>query len=188
MKPIQRIFQTILVLVFFSGAAVLSPVLAQNPVGIGGEAPVLDLLNQNEEQVTLDKLSGEKGAVIAFIRSLDWCPYCKLQVVELNTNAEQIEALGYNIAAVSYDAPDALMAFADKFDVGINLLSDPESDTIKAFGILNEDFDADHFAYGVPHPHIFVVSKEGVVLEVLAEEGYKDRPSIETILKSLLSH
>lgn len=186
MSMTKRMLKVVLFLVL-SLPVVASSALADDVVGVGDQAPSLELQNQNEEPMTLATLSGEKGLVVAFVRSLDWCPYCKSQVVELNKSSEQIEATGYNVATVSYDAPDVLKSFADKFDVGINLLSDPGSETIKAFGILNEEYDADHFAYGVPHPHIFVVSKEGTVLEVLAEEGYKERPTIESILKSLNS-
>jgi len=181
MSRFTQLCSVFVVLIMFA----VSPVFAQDPIGVGDKAPALSLNNQNGEAMTLETLSGKKGLVVAFVRSLDWCPYCKSQVIELSKNAEQIEERGYGIAAVSYDSSEVLKTFADKFEVGLNMLSDPGSETIKAYGILNEDYDADHFAYGVPHPHIFVISTEGVVLEVLAEEGYKERPSIPSIVESL---
>ena len=65
------------------------------------------------------------------------------------------------------------------------MLSDEGSSTIRAFGILNEDFAQDHFAYGVPHPHVYVVGTDGTVQAVLAEETYKKRPTVEAIVEAI---
>jgi peroxiredoxin len=181
MARFLRFLSLSLVLIFMAVPAVS----AQDKVGVGDTAPALSLSNQDGVQMSLETLTGEKGLVVAFVRSLDWCPYCKSQVMELAKNAQQIEEHGYNVAIVCYDSPETLKTFADKFDVDLNLLSDTGSKTIQAYGILNEEFDADHFAYGVPHPHIYILSRDGIVLQMLAEEGYKERPSIESIVESL---
>ncbi len=173
-------------LTLFSFVVVFAAMPAQAKTGVGDPLPHnLMTLNQDGANANFETIVGEKGLVLVFVRSLDWCPYCKSQVVELSKHQKEIEDLGYNIASISYDKPETLKSFAEKFDVELILLSDEGSDVIKAFGILNEEFDADHFAYGVPHPHIYIISKDANVLEVLAEEGYKERPSIKSILESL---
>jgi len=65
------------------------------------------------------------------------------------------------------------------------MLSDQGSETIKAFGVLNEDFEPDHFAYGVPYPVVYVVGYDGVVQAVLQEDGYKKRPEIDVIVAAI---
>ena len=63
------------------------------------------------------------------------------------------------------------------------MLSDRQSEIIKAFGILNTEMAEDTPYYGIPYPRVYIVSAEGVVQHVLSEEGYKKRPSPEDILE-----
>lgn len=160
------------------------PVLAA--VSAGDKLPNdLALLDQNGAQQSFESVKGEKGAVIVFVRSADWCPYCQVQLLDLKDNAAAITDLGYNIVTISYDAPDVLKTFAEKYSFPYTMLSDKGSETIKAFGILNEDFEPDHFAYGVPHPNIYVVGADGTIQNVLSEEGYKLRPQVEAIVEAI---
>src|SRR3979409_1565678 len=43
----------------------------------------------------LASLMGEKGMVLFFFRSADWCPYCQAQMMDLNTAVVGIERRGY---------------------------------------------------------------------------------------------
>lgn len=145
----------------------------------------LSLLDHNCEQQNFDSIAGEKGAVVFFVRSADWCPYCQVQLIDLRDDGAKITDLGYSIVSVSYDDPGVLKAFRDKYKFPYTMLSDAGSETIKAFGILNEEYEPDHFAYGIPHPTVYVVSHDGVVQSVLAEDGHKDRPQIEAIVEAI---
>lgn len=156
-------------------------------VEVGQPLPTnLELLDAKGEQQNFDSIKGEKGAVVIFVRSADWCPYCQVQLLDLRgEDGTPITDLGYSIVTISYDAPDLLNKFATKYKFDHVMLSDEGSETIKAFGIFNDSFAPDHFAYGVPHPTIYVVSADGVVQAVLAEEGHKKRPQAEAILESI---
>ena len=65
-------------------------------------------------------------------------------------------------------------------------LSDPESEIIKAFGVLNRKlyrrFAKGHRFHGVPHPHMFLVDPEGRIIAKFAEKGFLDRPDIDNAL------
>lgn len=179
----ERIMRN-LVLLVLGFLIVSAPVMAA--VEVGQALPTdLALVDKNGELQNFDRVKGEKGAVLVFVRSADWCPFCQKQLIALREYGTQITGLGYNIVSVSYDLPDALKVFAAKRRIPYTMLSDKGSETIKAFGILNEDFAPDHFAYGVPHPTVYVVGADGVVQAVLAEEGYKDRPQIEAIVEAI---
>src|SRR5678809_575228 len=54
---------------------------------------------------TLQSLMGEKGLVLFFFRSADWCPFCQAQMMDLNTVAADVEKRGYKMAGISYDKP-----------------------------------------------------------------------------------
>jgi len=141
------------------------------------------LKNQLGEGADLNSLYGDKGMVMVFYRSAAWCPYCQAQLINLKAYQDDIEAKGYNIVAISYDAVEELKKFSDKRKISFPLLSDANSETIKAFGILNEEHEVGSFAYGVPHPAVYVVNKDGSIKGVLHEDGYKKRPEVSAILE-----
>ena len=153
-------------------------------VGQGDKIPhSLETLDQNETVQSFTSLKGERGAVLVFVRSADWCPYCQVQLLDLRGIGETIEDHGYNLVAISYDAPEKLKAFSSKYNFPFAMLSDRQSEIIKAFGILNTEMAEDTPYYGIPYPRVYIVSAEGVVQHVLSEEGYKKRPSPEDILE-----
>jgi len=103
----------------------------------------------------------------------------------------QLELMDKNGDAQSFDtitgekAPELLAKFSVRYKFDHVMLSDQGSETIKAFGILNENFAPDHFAYGVPKPHVYVVAADGTVQAVLAEETYKKRPQVDAIVEAI---
>ncbi len=159
------------------------PAAGQEAVSVGDNIPHdLKTVDQDGQERRFETVTGENGAVLVFVRSADWCPFCQAQLLDLQQKAEEIEKLGYNIVTISYDAPEKLSAFAIKYDFKHTMLSDTGSEIIKAFGILNEEVDPNSFYYGIPNPTIFVVSRGGVVQGRLAEEGYKNRPPVQDVV------
>jgi len=59
-----------------------------------------------------------------------------------------LERNGLRIAAVSYDSPEALQAFAEKHGIGFPLLSDGDSALIRSFGIFNNNIAPGLRAHG----------------------------------------
>lgn len=130
-------------------------------------------------------LSGEKGVAIFFVRSLDWCPYCKKQVINADKHAAEIEQLGYTPITVSYDKLKHLAKFDKKKNIAMEMYSDPNSAVIDAFKLRNEKYGPKHYAHGVPHPAIYVISKDGLIQAKLLEEGYKVRPGAEDVIAAI---
>ncbi len=131
---------------------------------------------------TLDSVAGPKGTVLVFFRSVKWCPYCQHQMIELKDAAGALAKRGYALAAISYDAPAVQADFAARQGIGFTFLSDPGSRTIDAWGLRDPQYAPDSFAYGVPKPAIFVIDRRGIIRAKLAEEGYKVRPTVASIL------
>ncbi len=163
----------------------MQSVSAQSEVSKGDQIPSLSLVDKDGKTQSFDSIKGESGAVLVFIRSAAWCPYCQRQLIDLNEFYKDIESTNYELVSVSYDAVDVLKNFSDKHNIQFNMLSDEGSSIIKAFGILNMDMKPGSKAYGIPNPAIYIVSSDGAVQSVLSEEGYKKRPSPEVLLEEI---
>ncbi len=145
----------------------------------------LKLADQTGALQSFETLKGEKGLVLVFVRSTEWCPFCQKQLKKLNASKEAITSKGYNLVGISYDSAEQQKKFSDKNNITYTLLSDKGSEAIKAFGILNESMAPDSRTYGIPHPTIYTITADGTISAILTEEGYKNRPSLEAILKTI---
>ena len=150
-------------------------------VEAGTEAPVVAAKTVAGVDVDLSGITGENGAVLVFSRSLDWCPFCKKQALELESVKADLEAEGWTLNLITYDAPDVLAGFAAENELTYSFLSDEDSATIDAFGLRNEDVKAGSRFDGIPHPAIVFIKSDGEVAGVQKEEGYRDRPPTEGI-------
>jgi peroxiredoxin len=149
---------------------------------VGARIPTLAATDSTGQPRTLDNLVGRKGLVLVFFRSARWCPFCQRQLLDLRNVQADLEKRGYVLAAISYDQPDQLAAFAKKWEIRYVLLSDPKSAMIDAFNIRDPQYPPGSFAFGVPKPAIFVVDRHGMVRAKVAREGYEIRPSDAEIL------
>ena len=89
------------------------------------------------------------------------------------------------MATVTYDQQRDLARFAKRRRVTYPVLADPNSEVIRAFGLLNEDYPAGSYAHGVAHPIIVVFNTEGVVTHRFSRSGYVSRPDIDLVLRTL---
>lgn len=142
--------------------------------------------DQDGNAQNFNSFAGEKGAVVVFFRSAKWCPFCQMQLIDLNTNAvKEITKRGYGMAAISYDPPKDLARFDHKWKVNFPLLSDDGSKMIDALGIRNADYKEGHYASGVPHPVILILDRNKKVIAKLNREGYRDRPEPAVLIETL---
>lgn len=160
-----------------------APVLAQIPgPAIGSTAPKLEAVSSEGKAVGLADVAGPKGTVLVFFRSAKWCPFCQAQLIALKDAIEPLKQRGYTLAAISYDPPEVLAGFAKRQGILYALLSDTSSRMIDAFKLRDPQYKPDSFAYGVPQPSVFIISPTGIVQSKLAEEGYKNRPPVATVI------
>ena len=144
------------------------------------------------EPERFEQLMGDDGATIVFVRSVSWCPYCRKQVKELDEARASFDQAGRPLVFVSYDDTELQRSFARLQGIQSAFVSDQGSELIKAFGILNENHRPDSRVYGIPHPAVFIVDRDGVVNAKLFEQdwatnekSYRKRPAVETILAAV---
>ncbi|MBT71200.1 MAG: hypothetical protein CMQ15_04040 [Gammaproteobacteria bacterium] len=104
-----------------------------------------------------------------------------MQLIEIS---DQFEAMGINVAAMTYDSVEMLKTVEEDQGIEFTLLHDEGITHVNALGILNEDYEPDSRAYGVPHPGIFLISPDGVIRYKFAEEGYRIRPDFDNVLQA----
>ena len=86
------------------------------------------------------------------------------------------------MAAISYDSPAVLKAFAVRRGITFPLLSDSESKIITAYGILNTAVEKGSKSYGIPNPGIYVLDASGTVKAKYFEDDYRERQTAAAIL------
>jgi peroxiredoxin len=150
---------------------------------VGSTIPTFTLPDQTGQARTLESLQGQRGLVLVFFRSADWCPYCKTQLVELQGRIEELRRAGLGLAAISYDPVAVLADFAQRRDIAYPLLSDSGSRVITRFGIVNTTVaESNRQQRGIPFPGTFVVDRHGAVTARFFEPAYQERTSIASVL------
>ena len=148
--------------------------------------------------------------MLVFVRSADWCPYCKTQMVELQSNIEELPKQGLGLATISYDPVEILAGFGKQQSITYTMLADVGSVTIKRFGILNPvpewaqdptpkddpDVQAAIQKYvsvvrptaamvGMAFPGTFILDHEGRVKQRSFEDFYVERNTVSNLLVKL---
>jgi peroxiredoxin len=164
-------------------------VLANKNIAIGPKlgdiAPAISAINSQKERVALKQLSADKGLVLVFFRSADWCPYCKKHLLELDKVQEKFSNLGYGLAGISYDTPEVLNQFASQHALKFPLLADQQAQTMLAFGILNKAYSKGDDNYGIPYPGVVVINAQGKVIDSYFYQGYKNRIDFNELYEKL---
>jgi len=172
---------------------------------VGEVVPDFNLSDQLGKKRTLQSVMGPKGAMIVFYRSADWCPYCKTQLLDLQSQYDTLRKDGLGLVGISYDSQEILAAFSQQHAITFPLLSDVGSETIKRYGILNtvaeeglgpNGTDPDIIAQvklyvsanganerqrGIPFPGTFIVDRGGRVKARFFEDSYTVRNTVSNI-------
>jgi peroxiredoxin Q/BCP len=98
-------------------------------------------------------------------------------LVQLQSQLESLQVAGIQLAGVSPDSVEILRTFSEQYQIDFPLLSDPQSQTIEAFGILAQR--------GLPHPGTIVVDGEGVIRAKIFRAGYRDRHPVEELIETV---
>ena len=102
--------------------------------------------------------------------------------MELGQQQEAYQKIGLGIASISYDGAALLLNFAERKNLHYPMLSDPESKTIRAFGIFNDNVPKDNPAYGIPFPGMYIIDEHGVVKAKYFEDDHRERYTAASIL------
>jgi len=142
---------------------------------LGSRFPGLRARYQGREITLIEEFAGVNGTVFVASRSLDWCPYCMRQMIQLQANSAGFAAAGIGLVAITYDSPQLQQVFIDKFGITIPVLSDNNGLSFRTLGILNDQYQPGDRQFGIPHPGMLVIDPAGVVVGKLFLEAYSSR-------------
>lgn len=196
----------LLSLSLFSFSLLAAPRIAQSPEDIkpllnGMSAPMVSLQDATGKAVELNSVLKQQDTVLVFYRG-GWCPYCNLQLAALREIEPKLEALGYQLIAVTPDSPAAIQAsLKDTKGAAITytLLSDSQFNLSSAFGVayyldektsatylntykLNLNKEASSGKVVLPVPAVYILNKEGLVQYSYQHINYKVRLQPELLL------
>ena len=104
------------------------------PLLIGEKIPNVTLKSVENTDVDLTELISKKKTVLVFYRD-GWCPFCNAHLAALAEAEKELLELGYQIIAISSDAPASLKVTNDKEKLNYLLLSDITGELSKSVGI-----------------------------------------------------
>jgi peroxiredoxin len=145
----------------------------------------LALKDQNGDPKSAKALLGKNGLAVFFVRSADWCPFCKHQLVDLNSHLGDFRKQGLNVLSVSMDTVDKIGAFHAAQHIGYTMLSDADGRIVEKLGIRDLQYSDGSRAYGVARPMIFILDKKLRITHKYAQESYRNRPDLACVLTDL---
>lgn len=167
------------------------------PIKVGQTIPKISLLDVNGKDVSLNAEIAKKPTVLIFYRG-GWCPYCNIHLGELKTIEKDLEALGYQVVAVSPDRPENLKKSLDKNELTYTLLSDNKANAVKTLGLgfkVDDETYKKYLGYNInlekasgqnhhilPIPTALILDKDGLVRFSFASPNYKVRVDTTVLL------
>ncbi|MDA1074784.1 MAG: peroxiredoxin [Proteobacteria bacterium] len=103
-------------------------------IKINDTAPDFELKDQSGNTVSLTSLT-EKGDVIVYFYPADFSPVCTAQTCSFRDNFAGLETAGVRIVGISPQSFASHQRFADTFSIPFPLLSDPDKQAVRAFGV-----------------------------------------------------
>lgn len=91
---------------------------------------------------------------------------------------------------ISVDPPDVSKDFAKKIaadgkgEVNFPILSDPGHRIIDEYGLRDPAYQGTKY-FGIPHPAVYVIDRNGKVVWVKIESNYRERPANDQIRAAL---
>jgi len=127
----------------------------------GQSAPAFTLPDADMQSVDLSSFFGKKRIVLYFYPR-DNTPACTLQAAEFSDHENEFGRCNCVILGVSRDDCLTHAEFRDKHGLAIGLLSDPEGEVCRRYGVLQEK-ETDGVRKECLVRSTFVIDKKGVI-------------------------
>ena len=140
-------------------------------LNIGDKAPVIDAVDQNGNQITLDQYKGKK--VVLYFYPKDMTPGCTAQSCNLSDNYKLLQKSGYDVIGVSCDSIKRHQKFIEKHDLPFNLISDEDQKVVNDYGVWQLKKFMGREYMGIVRT-TFLIDEKGVVEDVITKVNTKE--------------
>jgi len=167
-----------------------------------GAAPLFTLDDANGVLVSLGDLLQKGAVVLSFYRGA-WCPYCNIELQELERHAARIRAAGATLVTVTPQTGANSRKIIEQHKLGYPMLSDPGNAVAAQYGLrfqmpdyliaLYQQFGVDLPAFNgdsswsLPMPARFVIDRQGRIRYAKADPDYTRRPEPDEVMPILES-
>lgn len=130
----------------------------------GMKAPLFTLRDKNNNIVSLSDFAGKK--VVLYFYPKDNTPGCTRQACAFAGLYKEFQNKGVEVIGVSKDSVESHVKFAEKYGLNFVLLSDPELEAIKAYGVWQEKKMCGKTCMGVVRT-TFIIDEHGIIEKVM---------------------
>lgn len=141
-----------------------------NKVKVGQKAPELSGLDQNGQEVNLQRYAGRK--LVLYFYPKDDTPGCTAESCDLRDNYDMLRKQGYEVLGVSPDPVKKHQKFREKYDLPFDLLADTEKEVCQRYGVWVEKSMYGRSYMGVART-TFLLDEQGVITEVIEKVDTK---------------
>lgn len=170
-------------------------------LSIGTKVPDFTLKNEEGHAVSLYQELKKGPVVLNFFRG-EWCPYCNVELKELNQHVDDFATFNAQVLAVFPQEQHYGKAIKDKLATRYQLLSDPQQEVIRqydlyfsipdsvislykdAFGVDLEQLNANG-EWNLPVPATFIIDTDGVIRSRYFNHDFRTRMEPADIIAAL---
>jgi len=111
----------------------------------GDNAPDFTIKDQNENDFVLSSLKGKW--IVLYFYPKDNTPGCTTEAIEFSGSKSDLKKKGVEVLGVSPDSVKSHKKFIEMKDLTITLLSDPDKDALKKYGVwqLKKNYGKEYF-------------------------------------------
>ncbi|MBQ7303150.1 MAG: thioredoxin-dependent thiol peroxidase [Clostridia bacterium] len=131
---------------------------------IGDKAPAFTLTDKDGNAVSLSDFAGKK--VVLYFYPKDNTPGCTRQACAFAGLYGEFQKRGVEVIGISKDSVASHVKFAEKYDLPVVLLADPERSAIEAYGVWQEKKLYGKVSFGVVRT-TFVIDERGYIAAVM---------------------
>ena len=129
----------------------------------GDKVPSFELQDANGNTVKSSEFKGKKFVVYFYPR--DFTPGCTIEADEFSKEYKKFQKIGVQVIGISTDDVGSHKKFVDKMSIPYVLLSDPESEVCKKFGVWGKKQFMGREYMGIQRS-TFLIDEKGKVFKV----------------------
>ena len=146
----------------------------------GKKAPDFKLTDKDGCEWSLADFAGKK--LVLYFYPKDNTAGCTRQALAFKELCDEIRRKGAEIVGISRDSAASHVRFAEKYELPFLLLSDPELEAIKAYGVWQEKKNYGKVSMGVVRT-TFIIDENGIIEKIM--EKVKPDVNARDVLEAL---